>query len=186
MLAADFAWGSWPASPATSALNRQGEAFIPAIYLSHLTPRNHSLPPSLDEQLAAALGPTLDLERELGGGGVSRVYLARDRRLGRPIVVKLPAPALAPGGAADPFEQEILLAAGLQHPHIVPLLAAGEVSGLPYFTMPFIEGESLRRRLDQGGPLLTPEAVRLFAQVASALSYAHARGLVHRDIKPTM
>jgi TolB-like protein len=139
---------------------------------------------SLGEQLAAALGSAVELERELGGGGMSRVYLARDRRLGRRIVVKLLAPDLASGVSADRFEQEILLAAGLQHPHIVPLLAAGEVAGLPYFTMPFIEGESLRRRLDQGGPLAIPEAVRLLGQVASALAYAHARGLIHRDIKP--
>ena len=139
---------------------------------------------SLGEQLAAALGSAVELERELGGGGMSRVYLARDRRLGRRIVVKLLAPDLASGVSADRFEQEILLAAGLQHPHIVPLLAAGEVAGLPYFTMPFIEGESLRRRLDQGGPLAAPEAVRLLGQVASALAYAHARGLIHRDIKP--
>jgi serine/threonine-protein kinase len=138
----------------------------------------------LHEQLAAALGPTLDLDRELGGGGMSRVYLARDRRLGRHIVVKLLAPDLASGVSADRFEQEILLAAGLQHPHIVPLLAAGEAGGLPYFTMPFIEGESLRRRLDQSGPLPVVEAVRLLGQVASALAYAHARGLIHRDIKP--
>jgi serine/threonine-protein kinase len=115
---------------------------------------------------------------------MSRVYLARDRRLGRRIVVKLLAPELASGVSAERFEQEIRLAAGLQHPHIVPLLAAGEAAGLPYFTMPFIEGESLRRRLDQGGPLPAPEAVRLLGQVASALAYAHARGLIHRDIKP--
>lgn len=115
---------------------------------------------------------------------MSRVYLARDRRLGRRIVVKLLAPELASGVSADRFEQEIRLAAGLQHPHIVPLLAAGEVAGLPYFTMPFIEGESLRRRLDQSGALPAPEAVRLLGEVASALAYAHARGLIHRDIKP--
>ncbi len=139
---------------------------------------------SLSEQLATALGSAVELERELGGGGMSRVYLARDRRLGRRIVVKLLAPDLASGVSADRFEQEILLAAGLQHPHIVPLLAAGDVAGLPFFTMPFIEGESLRRRLDQGGPLPVPEAVRLLGQVASALVYAHARGLIHRDIKP--
>jgi TolB-like protein len=115
---------------------------------------------------------------------MSRVYLALDRRLGRRIVVKLLAPELASGVSADRFEQEIRLAAGLQHPHIVPLLAAGEVAGLPYFTMPFIEGESLRRRLELTGRLPVPEAVRLLGQVASALAYAHARGLVHRDIKP--
>jgi serine/threonine-protein kinase len=139
---------------------------------------------SLSEQLAAALGSAVELERELGGGGMSRVYLARDRRLGRRIVVKLLAPELASGVSAERFEQEILLAAGLQHPHIVPLLAAGDVAGLPYFTMPFIEGESLRRRLDQNSPLPVAEVVRLLSQVAGALAYAHARGLIHRDIKP--
>jgi serine/threonine-protein kinase len=139
---------------------------------------------SLSEQLATALGSAVELDRELGGGGMSRVYLAHDRRLGRRIVVKLLAPELASGVSAERFEQEIRLAAGLQHPHIVPLLAAGEVAGLPYFTMPFIEGESLRRRLDQGAPLPAPEAVRLLGHVASALAYAHRRGLIHRDIKP--
>jgi TolB-like protein len=138
----------------------------------------------LAEQLAAALGSTFELERELGGGGMSRVYLARDRRLGRRIVVKLLAPELASGVSAERFEQEIQLAAGLQHPHIVPLLAAGEVAGLPYFSMPFIEGQSLRLRLEHGGPLSVPDTVRLLGEVASALAYAHARGLIHRDIKP--
>jgi serine/threonine-protein kinase len=115
---------------------------------------------------------------------MSRTYVALDRRLGRRIVIKLLAPELASGVSADRFEQEIRLAAGLQHPHIVPLLAAGEVAGLPYFTMPFIEGESLRRRLEQDGSLPVPDTVRLLSQVASALAYAHARGLIHRDIKP--
>jgi len=115
---------------------------------------------------------------------MSRVFLATDTSLGREVVVKVLLPELAAGVSVDRFRREIQLAAQLQHPHIVPLLSAGEFEGLPYFTMPFVTGESLRARLYRDRELPVPEAIRLLRDVASALDYAHSRGIVHRDIKP--
>ena len=133
----------------------------------------------LDSTLAA----TYDVERELSGGGMSRVLLARDRHLGRPVVIKLLPRELSAAVSAERFRREILLAAGLQHPHIVPVLSAGESNGLPYLVMPYVEGESLRARLARGRPRVA-ESVGILRDVARALAYAHARGIVHRDIKP--
>ncbi len=138
----------------------------------------------LREHLQAALRGSYTIERELGGGGMSRVFLAEETALHRRVVIKV-----LPGGVAgqlsiDRFKREIGLAARLQHAHIVPLLSAGEVDGLPYFTMPYVEGESLRTRLASEGVLPLNVAVRELREVASALAYAHAQGVVHRDIKP--
>ena len=138
----------------------------------------------LRRQLEAALGDAYVLEGELGGGGMSRVFLAMDARLGRRVVVKVLAPELAAGLSAQRFEREVRLAARLQHPHVVPLLAAGEVDGLPWFTMPYIVGETLRTRLAREGALPVADAVRLLRELADALSYAHGEGVVHRDLKP--
>ena len=137
----------------------------------------------LRDQLQSALGAAYTIERELGGGGMSRVFLAEDTRLGRRVVVKLLSPELGAGVSAERFEREIKLAARLQHPHIVPLLAAGDVSGLPYYTMPYVAGASLRERL-QAGPIPSGEAQGILRDVAKALAYAHRQGIVHRDIKP--
>jgi len=137
----------------------------------------------LRARLDATLAPAYTIVRELGGGGMSRVFLAEDMRLGRQVVVKLLSPELGAGVSADRFEREIRLAARLQHPHIVPLLTAGEVDGLPYYTMPFVAGASLRERL-QAGPLPAHEAQAILRDVAKALAYAHRQGIVHRDIKP--
>ena len=123
-------------------------------------------------------------ERELGGGGMSRVFLATEKNLDRQVVIKVLPEDVAAGISADRFRREIQLAAKLQHPHIVPVLSAGEVLGRPYFTMPFVEGESLRARLDRTGDLPLPDAVRILREIASALAYAHRQGIVHRDIKP--
>ena len=136
------------------------------------------------QQLQKTLGDAYTLERELGGGGMSRVFVASEAALGRRVVVKvLPG---ASGGALsiERFKREIQLAARLQHPHIVPLLTAGESDGLPYFTMPFVEGESLRLRLARGGELPVAEGLRILREVAAALATAHEKGIVHRDIKP--
>ncbi|MBU6366166.1 MAG: serine/threonine protein kinase, partial [Gemmatimonadetes bacterium] len=138
-----------------------------------------TLPPDLQD----ALAPDYQLERELGGGGMSRVFLARERRLDRAVVIKVLPADLMSGAARARFEREIALAARLQHPHIVPLLAAGQAGAMPWFAMPFVDGQSLRSLVDRG-ELPIPHAVRILRNVASALAYAHERGIVHRDIKP--
>ena len=111
------------------------------------------------------------------------MFVATDTRLGRRVVVKVLSPDLVASVSAERFEREIRLAARLQHPHIVPLLSAGDVDGIPYYTMPFVEGASLRERLTTG-PLAPAEAQSILRDVARALAYAHRLGLVHRDIKP--
>ena len=141
--------------------------------------------PSLRDDLQSALGAAYTLEQELGGGGMSRVFVAEEARLGRKVVVKVLLPELAAGVSAGRFEREIMVAAQLAHPTIVPVLAAGEAKGLPYYTMPFVQGESLRAHLAAaGGPLPMPEVAAILRDVGRALSYAHERGIVHRDIKP--
>jgi eukaryotic-like serine/threonine-protein kinase len=142
------------------------------------------VPPPLLESLQASLGQSYVIERELGGGGMARVFLATEKALARRVVIKVLAPELAQSVSADRFRREIQLAAGLQHPHITPLLTAGRVGDLLFYTMPFVEGESLRTRLDREGELSIPDTVRLLSEIARALSYAHQHGIVHRDIKP--
>jgi tRNA A-37 threonylcarbamoyl transferase component Bud32/tetratricopeptide (TPR) repeat protein len=137
----------------------------------------------LREQLQLTLQNTYTLGRELGGGGMSRVFVADERRLNRKVVVKVLAPELMQGLSAERFEREILLAASLQQANIVPVLSAGDSAGAPYFTMPYVDGESLRVRLARG-PLGIAEAASILRDVARALAYAHERGVVHRDIKP--
>lgn len=136
------------------------------------------------ETLTEALGETYAFERELHGGAMSRLFVANDKILGRRVAVKVLSRELAAEIKTERFRLEIQLAARLQHPHIVPLLQSGEVHGILYYTMPFIEGESLRTRLDREGALPLSEALRILRHVASAISYAHRNGVVHRDIKP--
>ncbi|MDF1502350.1 serine/threonine-protein kinase, partial [Roseisolibacter sp. H3M3-2] len=136
------------------------------------------------DAVEAALTPAYALGRELGGGGMSRVFLAEERSLGRTVVVKVLPPDLAAGINRDRFRREIQLAARLQHPHIVPLLAAGEVEGSLYYTMPYIDGESVRAALGRRRRFSVREVVRLLHDVVDALAHAHARGIVHRDVKP--
>jgi serine/threonine protein kinase len=138
----------------------------------------------LRSQLQAALGSGYTLDRELGGGGMSRVFVADERRLNRKIVVKVLSPELAQGLSAERFEREIQVAASLQQANIVPVLSSGEMDGLPFYTMPFVEGESLRVRIGTHGMLSMGEAIGVLRDVAKALAYAHQRGVVHRDIKP--
>jgi tRNA A-37 threonylcarbamoyl transferase component Bud32/tetratricopeptide (TPR) repeat protein len=137
----------------------------------------------LRARLQHTLSGSYTIERELGGGGMSRVFVAEEVRLKRQIVIKVLPPELAEGISVERFEREIRLVASLQHAHIVPVLATGEVDGLPWFTMPFIEGESLRQRVARG-PLPIHECVSILRDVARALTYAHGRDVVHRDIKP--
>ena len=140
--------------------------------------------PDLQSRLQASLAVQYRLERELGGGGMSRVFLAEEIALGRKVVIKVLPPELS--GALNPerFQRGVRLAAALQHPHVVPLLTAGEANGILYYSMPYIAGESLRARIDREGALPVPEATRILRDVAAALAYAHAQGVVHRDIKP--
>jgi tetratricopeptide (TPR) repeat protein len=137
----------------------------------------------LREQLQTTLDTSYTIERELGGGGMSRVFVATETALGRKVVVKVLSPELTAGVNIDRFRREILVAAQLQHPHIVPVLSTGETDGLPYYTMPFVDGESVRARLARG-PLSITESVSILRDLARALAYAHERGVVHRDIKP--
>jgi eukaryotic-like serine/threonine-protein kinase len=139
---------------------------------------------TLRDQLQDTLGATYTITRELGGGGMSRVFVAREESLRRNVVVKVLPPDLLAGVNAERFDREIALAAGLQHPHIVPVLTAGQMDGVPYYTMPFVDGESLRGRLTQDGALPITECIGILRDVAKALAYAHERGIVHRDIKP--
>jgi eukaryotic-like serine/threonine-protein kinase len=139
--------------------------------------------PDLADRLQAQFGATYVIQRELGGGGMSRVFLARDTALARDVVVKVLPPDLAASVSAERFRREIMLAAALNHPNIVPVLHAGEIAGLPYFLMPFIRGESLRARLNRG-PLALRETISILKDVARALAFAHERGIIHRDVKP--
>jgi serine/threonine-protein kinase len=138
----------------------------------------------LRDHLQTSLGATYRIERELGGGGMSRVFVAEESSLGRQVVVKVLPSDPSSSLSIERFKREIGLVAGLQHPHIVPLLTAGEIGGVPYFTMPLVDGETLRARLNRGGELPITDAIRLLRDVASALAYAHRKGIVHRDIKP--
>ena len=140
--------------------------------------------PGLTDALRAGLSGRYEIERELGVGGMAEVYLARDVQRDRRVALKVLRRDLAVVAAGERFDLEIRLVSQLVHPHILPLLDSGETSGRVWYTMPYIEGESLRARLDREKQLPIAEAVRLTGEIADALSYAHARGILHRDIKP--
>ena len=137
----------------------------------------------LRDQLQATLSGSYTIERELGGGGMSKVFVAEETRLRRKVVVKVLSPELAQGISVERFEREIQTAAALQQANIVPILSAGDTNGLPFYTMPFVDGESLRARLGRG-PLPVTEVIGVLRDVSKALAYAHQHGVVHRDIKP--
>ena len=138
---------------------------------------------SIRDQLQSSLGSSYTIERELGGGGMSLVFVADESALGRKVVVKMLPPDMAASVSMERFKREIMLAARLQHPHIVPLLTTGDANGLPWYSMPLVEGESLRDRLDRGA-IPTDDALGILRDVALALEYAHQHDVVHRDIKP--
>ena len=135
-------------------------------------------------RITAALADRYPIEREIGRGGMATVYLARDPRHHRSVAIKVLSQDVAAMLGPDRFLREIELAARLNHPHILPLYDSGEVDGMLFYVMPFIEGESLRARLDRDKQLPIDEAVQLIRKVATALDYAHRHGVVHRDIKP--
>src|SRR5262245_59495373 len=124
------------------------------------------------------------LERELGRGGMATVWLAQDLRHDRPVALKLLHPELAMSLGPERFQREIRLAARLQHPHILTVHDSGEASGRLWFTMPYVEGESLRDRLRRERQLPVGDALRIAGEAARALGYAHQHGVVHRDVKP--
>jgi tetratricopeptide (TPR) repeat protein len=134
--------------------------------------------------LGVALAGRYSLERELGRGGMATVYLAQDLRHDRPIAVKVLHPELAATLGPERFQREIRVAAQLQHPQILPVYDSGADAGVLWFTMPYVEGETLRQRLQHTGALPVPEAARILGYVARALAYAHRRGVIHRDVKP--
>src|SRR6185436_4674334 len=143
-------------------------------------------------RLAAALADRYRIERELGQGGMATVYLAQDLRHDRKVAIKVLKPELAAVLGAERFVVEIKTTAALQHPHILPLFDSGRTGGpavgrsddFLYYVMPYIEGETLRERLNRETQLGIEEAVRITREVADALDYAHRHGVIHRDIKP--
>jgi predicted ATPase/tRNA A-37 threonylcarbamoyl transferase component Bud32 len=136
------------------------------------------------ENLPAALGDRYRLEREIGAGGMATVYLADDVRHQRKVAIKVLRPELAAAVGSDRFLREITTTASMRHPHVLPLYDSGAADGTFYFVMPFVEGESLRARLDRESQLPVEDALRIADEIADALHYAHGRGIVHRDIKP--
>jgi len=139
---------------------------------------------TFEDRLNHTLSSAYNIERELGGGGMSRVFVATDRILGRRIVIKVLSPELTAEVNRGRFRREMQVAAQLQHPHIVPLLSAGDHDDLLYFTMPFIKGESLKTAIQKDGRMSIGEVLRVLNHVGEALDYAHQAGIVHRDIKP--
>jgi serine/threonine protein kinase/formylglycine-generating enzyme required for sulfatase activity len=138
----------------------------------------------LAQTLQLALGDAYRLERELPGGGMSRVFLAMESSLNRQVVIKVLPPEFTSEVSAARFKQEMEFTARLQHPHILPVLAAGAREGLLYYVMPFVSGESLRRYFEREGRLGVDDAMRLLHEIADALAFAHSHGVIHRDIKP--
>ena len=135
-------------------------------------------------RLNAALADRYRVERELGQGGMATVYLAEDVKHHRKVAVKVLKPELAAVLGAERFVQEITTTAALQHPHILPLFDSGTADGFLFYVMPFIDGETLRARLDRETQLGVDDAVRIAREVLDALAYAHQHGIVHRDVKP--
>jgi serine/threonine-protein kinase len=133
---------------------------------------------------ATALADRYAVQREIGSGGMATVYLGKDLKHGRQVAIKVLRPGLSADLGPERFLREITIAAKLSHPHILPLFDSGEANGFLYYVMPYVEGESLRERLVREGQLATDDALQLTRQVAAALDYAHARGVVHRDVKP--
>ncbi|MGE5231559.1 MAG: serine/threonine-protein kinase, partial [Deltaproteobacteria bacterium] len=138
----------------------------------------------MTDGLRAALADRYRIERELGQGGMATVWLAEDLRHRRQVAVKVLEPSLAQALGAERFLREIRIAAGLTHPHILPLLDSGEAGGFLYYVMPYIAGESLRQKLAREGALPVAESARLLREIVDALAKAHRVGVIHRDIKP--
>ena len=139
---------------------------------------------NIPDRLAAALADRYRIKGEIGAGGMATVYLAQDLKHDRKVAVKVLKPELAAVLGAERFLSEIKTTANLQHPHILPLFDSGEADGFLFYVMPYVEGESLRERLEREKQLPIEEAVRIAGEVADALDHAHRKGVIHRDIKP--
>src|SRR5215472_4396711 len=139
---------------------------------------------STTEALATALADRYSIERLIGEGGMAKVFLARDLRRNRRVALKVLRPDLGAVVGVDRFQAEIQVTANLQHPNLLPLFDSGAAGELLFYVMPYIEGESLRARLEREKQLPVDEAVRLASAVAGALDYAHRHGVIHRDLKP--
>src|SRR5687768_13119242 len=135
-------------------------------------------------RLTTAISDRYTLLHEVGQGGMAIVYLAEDVRHHRRVAIKVLHPQLSAVLGSERFLKEIELTANLQHPHILPLFDSGEAGGLLYYVMPYVEGETLRTRLERERQLSIPDAIRIAREAADALAYAHAHGVVHRDVKP--
>lgn len=164
-----------------AAANSQGFLHDDAV---DVTPNDMLARTDLGAYLQASLGDTYTIDHELGGGGMSRVFLAREHALGRTVVIKVVLPVLAVGFRAERFAREVRVLAALQHPNVVPLFTAGEAAGLPYYVMPYVQGESLRTRLAREGSVPLADALSILRDVARALAFAHEQRVVHRDVKP--
>ena len=140
--------------------------------------------PDVTGQIASAFADQYVVERELGRGGMATVYLATDRKHERPVALKVLHPELAAKVGEERFLAEIRITARLDHPHILTLIDSGDKGGLLFYVLPFVQGESLRARLDREPQLPLGDAVAIVRDVASALDYAHRQGIIHRDIKP--
>jgi serine/threonine protein kinase len=138
----------------------------------------------LQHELQDLLQEEFTFVRELPRGGMSRVFVATEKALGREVVLKVLSPDLAATLSAERFKREIALAARLQHPHIVPLLTAGQAGPHLYYTMPLVDGESLRDRINRERPMPLATVTKIVGEIVGALAYAHRKGIVHRDIKP--
>src|SRR5205085_8535115 len=136
------------------------------------------------EELRTALADQYAVESEVGRGGMATVFVAEDLKHGRRVAIKVLSPELSSSIDSDRFKREIQIAARLSHPHILPVFDSGDANGLLYYTMPFVEGESLRKRLDRESQLPIEDAISITCEVADALAYAHALNVIHRNIKP--
>ncbi len=166
---------------------RNALAHLVSVLLHRAYFRSHAhalLMSPLSDAVAAALGAAYRIDRELGGGGMSHVFVAEEVAFGRRVVVKVLPPDMVAGVNADRFRREIQMAAQLQHPGIVPLLTAGSKDELLWYIMPFVEGASLRAKIARGGGMPLDEAVRAWRDLLEALEYAHQHNVIHRDIKP--
>ena len=135
-------------------------------------------------RLTVSLADRYTIDREIGSGGMATVYLAHDLRHDRNVALKVLKPDLGAVLGVERFLSEIKVTANLQHPNLLPLFDSGEAQGLLYYVMPFVEGESLRSRLDREKQLPIDEAIRISIAIANALQYAHSHGVIHRDLKP--